>query len=85
MSGTITVIDRPTKQIFSVEIARDKLWGSVKDAIKKEPEFDDIAANTLDLWKVPHCAISQRSCSTLNLKGHDPSFPTLLLRFFEKS
>ena len=64
MSGTITllcwVIDTPTKQIFPVEIARDKLWGCVKDAIKEKekPEFDDIPANTLDLWKVRHCAIS---------------------------
>ena len=49
MSGTIEllcwVIDTPTKQIFPIEIARNKLWGNVKDAIKenKKPEFDDIA------------------------------------------
>jgi len=32
----------------------------VKDMIKekKKPEFDDIAADTLDLWKVRRCAIS---------------------------
>ena len=64
MSGTITlfcwVIDTPTKQIFPVEIARDELWCSVKNAIKerKEPEFNDIDADTLDLWKVCHCAIN---------------------------
>ena len=63
MSETITlfcwVIDTPTKQIFPVEIARDKSWGTVKIAIKemKEPEFNDIDADTLDLWKVRHCAI----------------------------
>jgi len=47
------VIDTPTKQIFSVEIACDKLWGSVKDVIKKqkEPEFNDIDADTYS-WLV---------------------------------
>jgi hypothetical protein len=66
MSGTIMttlfcwVIGTPTKQIFPVEIEPDKLWGHVKDAIKekKKPEFDDIAADTFDLWKVRHCATS---------------------------
>jgi hypothetical protein len=64
MSGTITllcwVIDTPIKQIFPVEIGFDKLWGNVKDAIKekKKNEFADIDADTLDLWKVRHCAIS---------------------------
>ena len=64
MSGIIPlfcwVIDSPTKQIFPVEVGHDAIWGKVKKAIKEEkkPEFDDIAANTLDLWKVRHCAIS---------------------------
>jgi hypothetical protein len=63
MSGTIVLlcweIDTPTKQIFSVNAGYDEMWDNVKDAIKltKKPAFDDIAANTLDLWKVRHCAI----------------------------
>jgi hypothetical protein len=65
MSGTITllcwVIDTPTQQIFPVEVGHDAIWGEVKNAIKevKKPEFDDIAADTLNLWKVRHCAISR--------------------------
>jgi hypothetical protein len=64
MSGTITllcwVINTPTKQIFPVEIGHDAIWGKVKRAIKKKKEikFNDIAADTLNLWKVRHCAIS---------------------------
>jgi hypothetical protein len=65
MSGTIMtklfcwVIGTPTKQIFPAEIEPDKQWGHVKDAIKKkENEFADIDADTLDLWKVRHCPIS---------------------------
>jgi len=64
MSRTITlfcwVIHTPTKQIFSVKIARDELWSDVKDAIKKKKKnkFNDIDADTLDLWKVCHCAVS---------------------------
>ena len=65
MSGTIMttllcwVIGTPTKQTFAVRIGHDDIWHTVKDAIKKkmEPEFDDIDANTLDLWKVRRCAI----------------------------
>jgi hypothetical protein len=53
------VIHTPIDRIFPVKIGLDELWGSVKDAIKekKKPEFDAIAADTLDLWKVRHCAI----------------------------
>jgi len=66
MSGTIMttllcwVIGTPTKRTFSVKIGNDEIWDSVKKAIKEEkkPEFDDIAADTLDLWKVRRCAIS---------------------------
>ena len=64
MAGTITlfcwVIHTPTDQIFPLEIGPDKLWGNVKDAImeKKKPEFADIDADTLKLWKVRHCAVS---------------------------
>jgi len=49
----------PSKQIFPVEIARDELWCSVKDAIKEkmEPEFNNIDADTL-LWKVRLCALT---------------------------
>src|SRR6266545_3334083 len=54
------VIDTPIKRIFAVKIKDDELWSGVKDAIKKKkkPDFDDIAADTLDLWKMRHCAIS---------------------------
>ena len=44
----------------------------MKDAIKeKKNDFDDIAADTLDLWKVRHCAISHvvAQRSTPNSKG----------------
>jgi len=44
------VIHTPTDQIFPVEVGHDRvLWGKVKDAIKekKQPEFNDIAADTL--------------------------------------
>ena len=64
MSGTITflcwVVGTPTKRIFPVEVGRDKIWGTMKKAIKEEKknEFADIDADTLDLWKVRHCAIS---------------------------
>jgi hypothetical protein len=65
MSGTIMllcwVIGTPIDQIFTVDIGNDVVWDKVKDAIKekKKSEFDDIAANTLKLWKVRHCAISR--------------------------
>jgi len=54
------VIGTPTKHTFPVKVGHGDIWGDVKNAIKKEmePEFDDIAACTLDLWKVRHCAIS---------------------------
>jgi len=63
-SETITlfcwVIGTPTTQIFPVDVEPNKRWGHAKMAIKKakKPEFDDIAADTLELWKVRHCAIS---------------------------
>lgn len=72
MSGIVTllcwVIESHTKQIFPVEIGRDKMWGSVKDAIKekKKPEFGDIAADTLDLWKVRQCVIRNMSIIILS-------------------
>jgi hypothetical protein len=36
-------------------------WGNVKDAIKEKqkPELNDIDVDTLALWKVRHCGISQ--------------------------
>jgi hypothetical protein len=54
------VIGTHTKQTFAVRVGHDNIWDSVKVAIKekKKPEFDDIAEDTLDLWKVRHCAIS---------------------------
>ena len=64
MSETITLlcweVGTPTQRIFPIKIKNNEIWGSVKDAVKekKKPEFDDIAANTLNLWKVHHCAIS---------------------------
>jgi len=88
MAGTITlicwVIDTPTKQTFAVRVGHDAIWDDVKDAIKKkkEPEFNDIAADTLDLWKVRQCAISHVvaqlhiqkvtiGCSKLSLESED--------------
>jgi hypothetical protein len=84
MSGVITlpcwIIESHTKQIFLVEIGRDKMWGSVKDAIKekKKPEFDDIAADTLDLWKVRQCVIRDMDLILImpNSQDHHRSFPT---------
>ena len=65
MSGTIIklfcwVIHTRIDQAFPIKVGNDDDWGSVKDAIKEKmkPEFDDIAASTLKLWKVSHCAIS---------------------------
>ena len=69
-----------TKRIFPVEIGRDKIWGSVKDAIKekKKPEFDDIAADILDLWKVRQCVIRNMSIIIMptDSQDHRRSFPT---------
>jgi hypothetical protein len=64
-SETITlsgwVINTPTKRIFPIDIGHDETWGRVREAIKEEkkPEFDDIAADSLDLWMVCQCAISR--------------------------
>jgi len=57
MSINCWVINTPIEQIFPVEIGHNRTWGSVKDMIKekKKPAFDDIAADTLDLWKVRLC------------------------------
>ena len=54
------VIGTPTKRTFSVQVEQDGDWDSVKDAIKekKKVDFSDIDADTLNLWKVRHCAIS---------------------------
>jgi hypothetical protein len=40
--------------VFSVKIAKSETVGGLKDTIKdkKTPEFDDHAADCLDLWKV---------------------------------
>jgi hypothetical protein len=66
MSGTIMlscwVIGTPVgKQIFTVRVRHDGVWHDVKKAIKEEKkvDFNDIDADTLDLWKVRHCAISR--------------------------
>ena len=62
MSGTITllcwVLNTPIDQIFPVKVGHDEIWGTVKDVIKekKKNNFADIAADTLKLWKVCHCA-----------------------------
>ena len=54
------VLNTPIDQIFAVDVGHDEIWGSVKDVIKekKEPDFNDIAADTLHLRKVRYCAIS---------------------------
>ena len=94
MSETIRlfcwVLNTPIDQIFPVDVGRDEIWGSVKDAIKekKKPDFNDIAADTLHLRKVRHCAISHVVMLNSNLKGHHRSFPTFPLgirRFLEES
>jgi hypothetical protein len=53
------VIDTPIEEIFWVKVLHNEDWSAVKDEIKEEmkPQFDDIAASTLRLWKVRHCAI----------------------------
>lgn len=42
--------------VFLVKVAKSEMVGGLKKAIKKEkePEFDDYAANHLNLWKVSH-------------------------------
>ncbi|KAF9962757.1 hypothetical protein BGZ73_002633, partial [Actinomortierella ambigua] len=42
-----------TSNAFPVKVAPDDSIGSLKDAIKvkKTPEFDDIAADKLTLWR----------------------------------
>ena len=58
MSDTLNlncwVLGDDPKRIFPVKIAKRKTVGGLKDAIKdkKKPEFDDYAADSLDLWKV---------------------------------
>ena len=85
------VIGTPTDQIFPIQIGSDSIWGVVKNAIKEDqkPEFDDIAAKTLKLWKVRHCAISHvvAQRSTPNSTGRRSLFPTFYLgirRFLEE-
>jgi hypothetical protein len=48
------VLGNDRQRVFSVEIAKTKTVDGLKKAIKKEkePEFDDYAADRLDLWKV---------------------------------
>jgi hypothetical protein len=65
MSGTIMlscwVIGTPVgKQTFIVRVRHDGVWHDVKKAIKEEKkvDFNDIDADTFDLWKVRRCAIS---------------------------
>ena len=56
MSTTLLcwVLHTPSQRIFPVEIKNNAIWGGVKDEIKvkKKPDFDHIAADALDLWKV---------------------------------
>ena len=48
------VLGDDLQRVFSVKIAKSDTVGGLKKAIKKEkePEFDDYAADRLDLWKV---------------------------------
>jgi hypothetical protein len=48
------VLGDDPQRVFSVKIAKSETVGGLKKAIKKEkePEFDDYAADRLDLWKV---------------------------------
>jgi hypothetical protein len=49
-----SVLGDDPQRVFSVKIAKSETVGGLKKAIKKEkePEFDDYAADRLDLWKV---------------------------------
>src|SRR6266702_532623 len=46
--------DDPRRRIFPVKIEETKFVDDLKDAIKdkKKPAFNDVVANTLDLWSV---------------------------------
>src|SRR5258708_3115374 len=48
------VLGDDPSHIFPIEIAESKTVGGLKKAIKEEkkPEFDHVAADSLDLWKV---------------------------------
>jgi Crinkler effector protein N-terminal domain len=48
------VYRRDASHVFPVEIAWATTVGALKDAIKdkRKPEFDDVAADSLDLWVV---------------------------------
>ncbi|KAF9962758.1 hypothetical protein BGZ65_008103 [Modicella reniformis] len=60
----------PTSRAFPVKIAAAKTVGQLKEAIRaeKSPEFDDIAADRLTLWKVsiPSTPVRQITLSGLN-------------------
>ncbi|KAF9314604.1 hypothetical protein BG003_003982 [Podila horticola] len=59
----------PTSNAFPVEIKSTKTIGDLKDLIKtkKTPEFDDIAADKLTLWRV-----------TIPITDDDNEIPILL-------
>ena len=58
MSNTVTIIclvqGHSAERAFPVHISKSSLVGDLKKEIKKEkaPEFDHIAADSLELWKV---------------------------------
>jgi len=62
MNDTLTLFclvngDVPTDRVFSVKILRTNTVDELKKLIKteKSPEFDDIVADSLMLWKVDIC------------------------------
>jgi hypothetical protein len=61
------VLGDDPQRVFPAEISKTKTVGSLKDVIKdkKKPQFDSIAADVLDLWKVRICCLHD-----LNIRWH---------------
>jgi hypothetical protein len=58
MSNTVTIFclvqGHSAEQAFPVHISKSSFVGDLKDSIKERmsPEFDNLTANSLELWKV---------------------------------
>ena len=69
------VLGDDSTRIFPVEIDRDLNVGELKKAIKEEmkPAFDNITANSLDVWKVsiPIDENTDLVAQVKNLRLHD--------------
>jgi len=64
------VLDEDSTRIFPVEIDHNKNVGALREAIKekKKPAFDDVTADSLDLWKVS-IPIDEDTNLTAQVKG----------------